>query len=268
MCMRYIKVLVIVVFILSLGLFFVGKWKTGRQQNENGPMITADTDLLELSVSYETEELLKGIHAWDEEDGDLTGEIIINGFSQFVETGVCNVNYIVFDSGNRSATYKRLVKFTDYASPQIQLREPLVFLGDEKIIIEDKIRAIDLLAGDISDLIMISGNDTVSISYGAYDIAVSVTNGFGDTSSLTLPVHILPAGAEKLYVSQPLVYVKKGEEVDPSMWIKNIKDDQGNLVNEDMIVMESNVDINVPGTYEVHYTTEDAQTWLVVIVYE
>ena len=266
--MRYIKVLVMIVFALSLGLYFGGKWKTSRQQNENGPMITADTAKLELSVSYETEDLLKGMHAWDEEDGDLTGEIIINGFSQFVETGVCNVNYIVFDSGNRSSTYKRLVKFTDYASPQFQLRASLVFLSDEKILIEDKIRATDLLSGDISDLIMISGNDTVAISYGAYDIAVSVTNGFGDTSSLVLPVHILPAGAEKLYVSQPLVYVKKGEAFDPSVWIKTIKDDQGNPVSEDAIVMESNVDTNVPGTYEVHYTTEDAQTWLVVIVHE
>ena len=45
-----------------------------------------------------------GVTASDEEDGDLTDQIVAGSFSRFVDPGVTGLTYVVFDSQGQSAS--------------------------------------------------------------------------------------------------------------------------------------------------------------------
>lgn len=70
--MRYIRTAVVVLFVIAMGIFAAGKWKTFIQRDPHVPVITAEQDEITVPVDYTQEELLQGMSASDEEDGDLT----------------------------------------------------------------------------------------------------------------------------------------------------------------------------------------------------
>ena len=117
--MRYIRILVIILFIASLGIYGAARIKEQATEDPTRPGITSDREELEVSTSYEESDLLEGLTAEDEKDGDLTDQIMAGNFSQFIEPGVCNLTYVVFDSSNQAATLTRRVRFTDYEAPKL-----------------------------------------------------------------------------------------------------------------------------------------------------
>ena len=112
---------------LFLLLGFIAPVLSEKKQEEDPtiPVMTSDRDTLEVSVHYENDDLLEGLKASDEKDGDLTDHILVGEFSQFIEKGLCNLSYVVFDSSNQAATLTRRVYFTDYESPKLTLKSPL-----------------------------------------------------------------------------------------------------------------------------------------------
>lgn len=102
----------------------VSEW---MNEDETLPTITADSDTIDVPCAYTTDQLLAGVTASDAKDGDLTGQILVGNFTRFIDPGVCDLNYVVFDSSEHMATLTRRVHFTDYHSPRFALAEPLVF---------------------------------------------------------------------------------------------------------------------------------------------
>ena len=76
---------------------------THDQKNDgNTPIISSDIAEIRISCQYKKEDLLKGLTAYDEEDGYLTDKILIGGFSNFSERGVSSLDYAVYDKdGNQ-----------------------------------------------------------------------------------------------------------------------------------------------------------------------
>lgn len=272
--MKYIKIAVIIAFILSLGVFIASKVREIQSADETLPEITSDRKLLEIPCDYTRDQLLEGLTAYDEKDGDLTSQIVAGDFSRFIEKGVCNVTYVVFDSGHQSASLTRKLKFTDYVSPRFTLSKPLVYTEgtgsyEETI---SRLGAVDCLDGDISEWIVQADTDVNYQTAGDYTMQAEVTNHYGDTVSVKLPIHVTEQGqALAIELTSPIVYIRPGEDIDPKTYLEGVYDSEGEELGTDVVEIDSSVRADTPGCYEIYYRAEDEQgrsgeNWLTVVV--
>lgn len=121
-----------------------------------------------------------GANANDNEDGDLTSQIIITGSVDSNTLGVYSIIYSVTDSDGNTTSLTRFVNVIDTTKPVINL------LGDSEITLslgqlynEQGATAIDNLDGDITSSIEISGNvnhNSAGIYFVKYDVSDSSGN--------------------------------------------------------------------------------------------
>ncbi len=274
--MRYIKIAVLAAFVLGLGLFGTAQIREFMNRDTTMPVIKSEEDTIEIPCAYTQEDLLQGITAEDEKDGDLTSQILVGNFSRFIEKGLCDISYIVFDSANQPATLTRKVKFKDYFSPQFTLTKPLIYQEGKGNYEETKSRlgATDLLDGDLKEWITEIESDVNYQKAGTYHITFQVENSFGDSSSVAFPVHIINnTSLLNIQLQVSILYIEKGTEVNPDEWISGVTDRVGNPLDPAIVNAVSYVDSNTAGCYEIAYNADDGQgntgeTWLTVVVQE
>ncbi|HIS52641.1 MAG TPA: hypothetical protein IAC15_07880 [Candidatus Onthomonas avicola] len=254
---RWLRGFSVVALALAVVIFAAAQIVDRMGQDDTMPEIACDSDTLEISCQYTTEELLAGVTAWDERDGDLTDQILVGSFSRFLEPGVCDLSYVVFDSSEHMATLSRRVHFTDYHSPRFSLSEPLCFAEGmtNNTEVRELFHASDVLDGDLTDWITYVETDAAYNNPGDYTITMEVRNSFGDTVSYAFPIHIYERNTQDLDISltQPLVYVTQGDGFDPEDYVDSISDNSGDEYSLDLLEITSNVDTSTPGLYEVHY---------------
>ena len=105
--MRILRSMVIVLFTITLIAFTFIFIREKLTEDKTIPKITVKGEIIDVSLKATDKELLQGISAYDEKDGDLTGDIIIESVSRFIETGVSKVTYAVCDSDNNITTATR-----------------------------------------------------------------------------------------------------------------------------------------------------------------
>lgn len=273
--MRLVKIGLIIVFILSAVLFGVSEVMEFRDRDLDAPEISSDREVLEIPCEYTEEQLMEGMSASDEQDGDLTDQIVAGAFSRFTEPGVTDLTYVVFDSAGQSASLTREIRFTDYHGTRFTLTEPLVFAEGEGSYTEamDRLGAEDQLDGSRKEWIVQTDTDVNYSSAGNYTISVEVTNSFGDTSSADLPVHVVNTqnADVDITLTTGIVYLQVGETLDPAAYVAGVTDPAGTALDPGTVSAQSGVDSSTPGCYEIHYQVSDAggntgETWLTVIV--
>ncbi|MBR3817966.1 MAG: DUF5011 domain-containing protein [Clostridia bacterium] len=257
--MKPFRIVVLIVFILvsiaSLVMFISEKLAVDKTL----PQITVEEEMIEVSLKAKDEELLKGVTAHDEKDGDLTDKIIIESISRFTSKGVSKVTYAVCDSNNNVAKATRTIKFKGYESPKFKVVGNLCFSLYEHIDIRDLILATDSIEGNIKSNIIVTSDDYATSIAGAFSLNVFVSNSKGDTSTITLPLIVedRPLSVPVIELKEYLVYTKKGKTVDFNSYIVDALDiEEVSLKNQ--VTVESNVNFNEPGTYHVHYYVTDS----------
>lgn len=275
--MKYVKVIVVVAFILALTIFIAAEVTELKNADATKPEIISDREMLEIPCGYEEEQLLEGLFASDQEDGDLTSQILVGEISRFIEKGISNVTYIVFDSANQPAVLNRKVKFTDYKSPEFKLSKPLFFsVGQGNVDnLMKMISAVDMLDGDVSQWITRTESNINFQKEGTYQITLETGNQYGDKATVQLPVHICGRISQGIQIelTSPLVYINVGEEVNPLDFISRISSATGEEIDKSKVTVESALKTQTPGTYEIHYSLESGngisgETWLTVVVRE
>lgn len=270
--MKIVKLVLIIVFALSLIVFGVSEIIVLSGRDTTDPVIESDREVVEIPCAYTQEQLMEGMSAFDKEDGDLTAQIVTGPFSRFISKGVCNLTYVVFDSADRSASLTRNVHFTDYHSPRFTLTKPLVFQQQEGSHTEvmKRLGAEDILDGDLKDWITQTDTDVNYSSIGSYPMSVEVTNSFGDTSTAVLPVHVVSRESQQVQINlkENIIYIQQGTNINPMDYINDVTDYNGMAIDISRVSVESGVDVNTPGCYEIHYTVPSGtgETWLIVIV--
>ena len=259
---RLLRGVSIAALALALALFIAAQVNERMSQDDTLPTITADSDTIEIPCDYTQEQLLAGISASDAKDGDLTGQVLVGNFTRFIEPGVCDLNYVVFDSSEHMATLTRRVRFTDYHSPRFGLAEPLVFA--ESTTNNTEVRALfsasDVLDGDLTDWITYVETNAAYNNPGDYTITMEVRNSFGDTVSYAFPIHIYERNTQDfdITLTEPLVYVEQGSGFDPLSYVESVRDLSGNRYDPALLNVTSNVDTSAPGIYEIHYEIGNA----------
>lgn len=273
--MRRVRVTVCLVFLVSCILFIVHMVKTRQLEDHTPPVITCQEDTISVSVDAEDAELLQGVTAMDDKDGDITDAIRVSSMSHFIEKGKRTVTYIVFDRANQAGTAQRTLVYTDYTSPKIYLSEPLRYaLNDtSRANLAEVMTAEDCLDGDLTNQIRISLSDAFfnSNTPGDYDITVQVSNSAGDVCAIPLQVSTVDTSdreeAQKYYpvLSEYIVYTPVGQELSLSSCLIGMKkgssvytfeddEDYLEMTKSDIEIDSSKVDYSRAGTYPVEYS--------------
>lgn len=187
--MKKLRIAILIIF-LAVASFFAASYIFDKVTSDRvAPVISADSDTLEVSINATDEDLLSGMSAYDNVDGDVTDMLVVVSKSKFIRKGTVRVDYAAFDQSKNVKTYSREVTYTDYVSPYFRLSEPLRFSANSsKHDFLANIKAYDCLDGDLSKKIKISYGDTVPVSdtVSVQTIDIIVTNSFGDSASLQL----------------------------------------------------------------------------------
>ena len=268
--MRYLRIAVIGIFILSLGVGLWSNYQYKQGKDYTPPIIQCDSEYIELIVSDGDDAIMKGITAYDAVDGDLTDKIMVASTSHFFEQGTFKVRYVVFDSQNNSAMLTRTVHYMDYVAPQFSLSQPLVYTRGDDIHYLDYVTVYDVLDGDITDRIKVKSSYVSSYTADIYPVLLEVSNSYGDTVQVELNVVVQEANANTvdIVLEQYLVYIKQGEQFNANEYILSVKNSNGTILNKDNVNILGKVDTNEAGCYQLAYNYSDGsvQGWAYMTV--
>lgn len=266
--MKYIEKAVLVILAISLILFGGAIVKDYILSDSSKPTITSTQDEISVPCDYTYEQMTAGLSAHDDKDGDLTDHILVGHMSRFIEPGVCDITYVVFDSSQHSASLTRRVHFSDYESPQVRSSSALVFAlgeGNHQQLLS-RLSVYDMIEGELKDHVSSTSSNVSYSTEGRYYITVEASNNYGDSSSVRLPVHIVNSSdiRQTIRLNQYIVYVNQGDDFSASDLISD--EQSGSLTKSQVSVASSSVDTSKAGVYEVRYTAGDSVTWAVVVV--
>ncbi len=271
--MRILRITVSILFVVVLVLFCLFKIQESTADTSY-PVITIDNPMLDVSIHATEDDLLSGVTAYDEKDGDLTHKIIVESISRFTEYGICTVSYAVCDEDNHAVNATRTIRYVDYTSPRFTLSGPLVFGVSQNMSIRNRLGAVDSIDGNISSKVIITADEYTSSAVGKNYISAKVTNSKWDMISIELPVYIenIPLSAPVITLRNYLVYVKAGDSLDIMDNFISAEDKEEADLSASLQI-DTNLDLETPGIYEVHYRVYDAyeregHSILIVVVEE
>lgn len=222
--MRRLRIITLICFILSAAALGASTVYRIWQSDDTIPVITCPDAPLVLSVKDSgPEALMKDVTAWDEKDGDLTAELMVEGIQRDAD-GALTVTYVAADSDHHVVSRQRSMRYTDYVPPRFSLTQELRYSMGSSIRIKDRMSAWDVIDGDLSDRIKVNSNDLSAYYEGTYPVTFEVTNSLGDTASITLDVVIrnYAAGEPRIALTEYLVYRTAGDPFDPMAYVKSV----------------------------------------------
>ena len=283
--MRRLRTLSLTLFIASLILFGINFYRKSICEDKTGPVFQIEDNVIEVSVKDDEKALLKGLTATDAADGDVTDSVIVESISPFTGTGRRIVNYAAFDSDNHVTHAKRELAYTDYRASQFHLSKPLSFAMNATNLL-DGITVDDCIDGDLTKSVKLMSDEEIDTSHvGEYSARLKVTNSAGGVSYLPVTIEIYDASVQyrrpQLKLTDNVVYIEKGEYFDEKEYLSSITingteysmteeagtygarylspDETENTIGYDRVEIESDLDTDVSGYYELTYSFEDTE---------
>ena len=288
--LRLFSLLIFVVSVMVFGAYKIYGWVTTDQV---GPKITMNEDSITVSAAATDGELLAGVEAVDESDGDVSETLLVETQGNFIEKGRRTITIAAFDSDNHITKASREVIYNDYHSPRFALSEPLRFpTGVQNILTGMSVE--DMLDGSLTENIKISGEYTLDADTpGEYPMLFTVSNSAGDVSELLATVEIYDPSEEgrrpEISLSRYVVYTSAGKALNPWDYVQAItidgntyeREEDGILrdpspsenqerteIRPDDVSITQDFDYETPGTYEIiyHITGSDENTGSVRLI--
>lgn len=222
--MKRLHIITLAALLASALLLGITSAVQAVRADHSKPEIKCSDQPLEISVEEKEDGLRKGVTAWDEKDGDLTDQLLVQQVERTADGTGLEVTYAVADSDKNVTTKTRQVVYTDYTPPRFTLSGPLRYTPGSTIQVRDRLGATDVLDGTISDHIKVTASNFSSDREGTYPLTVEVTNSMGDTVKLKLKLEIrsYEPGEPKIELKQYLVYLKKNQKLDARSYLKQV----------------------------------------------
>lgn len=264
--MRQLRLLLLVFFAVVAIIFGVSYVKERMSRDERAPIIRVESSTLEVPLTYKDEDLLVGMTASDNLDGDVTDTIVVVSKSKFIAARTIRVEYAAFDKNNNVGTFSRKVVFPDYEPPRFRLTQPMRFLkGSSTYNYLQFVTAQDCLDGDITRQVKISTGATTAVNDSVTEqpVDLQVTNSFGDTTELELMMTMEDYASynrEVPALSEYLVYVKAGGSLDlkslvTGIWAggKTKAFSNTKFTMNHVVIRQDDLNLKTPGVYQVTY---------------
>ncbi|OOR55361.1 cell wall anchor protein [Bacillus mycoides] len=208
---------------------------------------------------------MAGVKAIDNEDGDITSKVTVDGNVDTSKPGTYELTYKVTDSKGHTVTAKQTVTVKQKVEPKDE--DPVLTVSAEATInVGDKfnplsgVKAIDNEDGDITSKVTVDGNVDTS-KPGTYELTYKVTDSKGHTVTAKQTVTVkqkVETKNEAPVLTVPFTTtLRVGEEFDPMAGVSATDKEDGNLTNK--IKYEGNVDTSKPGKYIVEYWVVDSK---------
>ena len=253
----------LILLAMSLAVLLGYRFWVGLRTDSIAPKITiADSEIPEVSV-FVPEQLLEGVTAEDDRDGDVTASLVVERVAGIQADGTVTVTYAAFDSSGNVAKVQRTVRYVDYEGPRFTLSKSLAFVYGSNFDVLNVVGAEDLLDGDIGYRVKATSLDGNSVNEeGTHSVCFRVTNSLGDQVELVLPVEVYYSGRynAQLYLTDYLIYLEAGASFDPMAYLQEhiakgeVMDLTDGVPQGVTLDMEDRVDTAVPGVYTVAYT--------------
>lgn len=281
--MRRLKTLSIALFIASVILFGINYLRKNIYEDKTGPVFQMEENIIQVSVKDDEKALLRGLTATDALDGDVTDSVIVESISPFTGTGRRIVNYAAFDSDNHVTHAKRELAYTDYRASRFHLSKQLSFAMNAVNLL-DGITVDDCIDGDLTKSVKLMSDEEIDTSHvGEYSARLKVTNSAGGVTYLPVTIEIYDASVQyrrpQLKLTDNVVYIEKGEDFDAEEYLSSItingteylmtsqtgtygmryvpQDEDDDTIGYNRVDIESDVDTDISGYYEVTYSFED-----------
>ena len=268
--MKALRIVILVIFPLALSAFLVFEIRERRLVDYTAPVISAESDTLEASVNVTDAELLHGMTAQDNLNGDVTSTMVVASRSKFIRKNTRTITYAAFDQNNNVGTYTRELTYTDYVPPRFVLKEPLKFLDNESksnTLLYRLVGAEDVLDGDITGQIVITTGEEYPVDADTVGQTVNlqVSNRAGDTSVLEIEAAYLSYAEynrQAPNLEDYIVYTSVGKTPDFRSYIIGVRSGTSTLplaetdfnLNTDFSIDAGGLDISRPGVYKVYFT--------------
>lgn len=270
---RGLRLASIILCIISLILYGGVSAYTKTHTDNEGPKISMEEKEITVSTKAGEEELLSGISAVDEIDGDVSDLLVIESKSNFIEKGVRDITVAAFDKSGNVTKAVRRIKYNDYYSPKISLKRPLRVAENKLKDLGDAVSAWDCLDGDLTSYVQITSENPVSeITLGRYQMHITVSNSVGDVTDLEVPVEIYDYRTQnpkiEVLLSEYLVYTPVGEKVDYASYMRGISEDGTQYlwnsenpprIDKESVTVNDKVNYRIPGIYEITYSAADVE---------
>ncbi|MBQ7604760.1 MAG: DUF5011 domain-containing protein [Clostridia bacterium] len=242
--------------VVLFGIYFL--IQLGKNNNAN-PILVVPEEPLTVSVKDGDDVLLKGIIASDPEDGDLSGQVIVEGLSSFGGDMSRTVTYAVCDSSGNVSKRTRQIFYSDYVPPRFSMEKQIIISSWNDRTVVRQLTAYDGAEGDISGRITI-GEHTQTDSYtGLYSAEVEVRTQSGMVEKATVAVLVAPPISRVLPVvtlDSYLTYVELGGNFDADSHLSGVTYNSGNGTGRVSVTGE--VDTSTAGDYLIEYTAESS----------
>lgn len=244
----------ILTFVLILGYIAIqsGYAIRNKMKTDDIPTITFNQNELEVSVKTKEKDLLKGVKAYDQQDGDISNNVIIENFSIFLDNQTRLVNYVVFDSDGNVAQASRMIHYYDYEEPKFYMKDQLRDSSYSTTKVTDIVKAYSSVDGDISNNITIM--NTSFLDKDTLELKLSVSDSTNTTSYLTLHYFLDDDNDIEIVLDDYLVYLKVGDTFNFRNNVINVVE---KLYQNIGLVEEIDIqtpEMNEPGVYEVIYS--------------
>ena len=272
MLMKLLRIIVAVATVITVAVFGYVYIRERFFFDKTYPVIQMDAMSIDVKCTATDADLLRGVTAYDEKDGDLTDRLLVESISQFLKLGYCKVTYAVCDADDHVVTAQREIHYTDYKSPRFTMNGPLVFSAYGTLNIVGLVGAEDCLDGDISQNVVIYSPDYDAGKVGTFALQATVKNSKGDGAEIVLPIVVerQSGSAPKIELEEYMLYLKTGQEPDWAEFIGETTDHTG-LDGDLEIDIETEFNPWKKGLYPVdYYGTDEAgyvgHTRMLVIV--
>ena len=101
--MRTCKVILVILFVLVTALTCFSHFYRQESVDDTPPVLTCTEEGAGGFRERVPGELLRGITAWDDRDGDLTGEIMVDHISTLISANTAKITYVVFDHADNAS---------------------------------------------------------------------------------------------------------------------------------------------------------------------
>lgn len=269
--MKALRIITIFLFVLSLALYLGVSFRYSIMLDRVSPKIQCESEVLEVSVNAAEPELLAGVTAKDNRDGDLTGKIMVQGISRLLTDNTARITYVVMDSSDNIASCTRTLRYTDYERPRLHLTQIPVYrpFPEENSMAKlfEALSAQDVHDGDISDQIQISTQNANDDVEGEFEVSVQIINSMGDSEVVPVTVVIDNEGAQNplITLKEYITYVDAGSDFDPESGIRTLNGSAYTGAGSGLSI-DSQVDTATPGTYKVRYQYQSFTVYQTVVV--
>ncbi|WP_327444093.1 immunoglobulin-like domain-containing protein [Clostridium tarantellae] len=223
----------------------------------NEKPIISGADKLTLKVG-DAFDKMQGVFARDDEDGDITNKITVEGDIDTSKISAYSLFYSVIDNDGNKVRLKRRIKVRSNTKPKIDIDDVTIKLGDT---LDYKVGlvATDAEDGDLTEIVKITG-DIDNTKIGVYDLIYSVEDIDGNITSITRKVTVRTNDIPVLEGVNDIT-LKLGDNFDSKLGIVVKDTEDGDLINS--LIIKGTVDTSNAGKYILEYIAIDSDGNLV-----